>query len=248
MIPMARIAVILLVMSAALGSTARAAESTAYSESYAIILKGDFAGTETVTEKPDADGNLVSTSQHDVLVTDGLETKRMSFATRMILDKNSGIPSSYSYWYTSGDSGDSYDVTIQDSQIIRILNRGGRTSEVTVPLDPGMVFVDFNVYHQYDYLVRRYDFKKKGRQTFSNFIPVIGADIPVALTYLGEESLPLATGMLPVRKLRVEFVGILSGTLLVGNDGRLVRLTVPSQDLEVVRRDLLPDPQPPAGK
>jgi len=212
-----------------------------YSQSYVIILKGARAGTETVTEKTEPNGEVVSTSQHEMFVTDGLETKRMTFSTRMALSQNTGIPTSFSYWYTSGGTGDSYEVTIQNSRVTRVLNRGGRTSEATVPLEPGMVFVDSTVYHQYDYLVRRYDFKRGGRQTFANFIPVIGNDIPVALTYLGEEKIPLKAGTLPVRILRMEFVGIWSGTMWVDKDGRLVRLVVPNQDLEVLRSDLVPE-------
>ncbi len=104
-----------------------------------------------------------------MLVTDGVETKRMTFSTKMVLSKSTGIPSSYTYWYTSGSTGDSYDVTIKNAQITRVLNRGGRSSEVTVPLRPDMVFLDFNVYHQYDYLIRRYDVKKRAARRFPTF-------------------------------------------------------------------------------
>jgi hypothetical protein len=214
--------------------------ASTYSESYAILIKGVVAGSETVTEKPDSNGDTISTSDHEMLVTDGLETKSMKFSTRMVLSKSTGIPSSYSYWYTSGGTGDSYDVTINNLQITRVLNRGGRTSEAVVPLGPDMVFLDFNVYHQYDSVVRKYDAKKGGRQTFADFIPLIANDIPIALTYLGDSKLELKPGSLPVRNFRVEFVGIWGGTLTVNKDGRLVRLVIPSQDLEVVRRDLLP--------
>jgi hypothetical protein len=105
-----------------------------------------------------------------------------------------------------------------------------------------MVFVDFNVYHQYDYLVRRYDAKKGGRQTFADFIPVIGTDIPIALTYMGDDRLNLKTGTLPIRNFQVEIVGIWGGTLSVSKEGRLIRLVIPSQEIEVMRRDLLPNP------
>jgi hypothetical protein len=218
----------------------QAAAASNYSESYVILIKGNMAGNEIVSEKTDSNGDLVSSSDHEMLVAVGLETKQMKFSTRMVLAKNTGIPVTYSYWYTSGNTGDSYDVTIKNGQITRVLNRGGRTNEVTVPLEPGMVFVDFNVYHQYDYLVRRYDFKKGGRQTFADFIPVIGNDIPVALTYLGEERLDLKPNPLQIRNFRIEFVGIWGGTLSVNKEGRLVRLVIPTQDLEVLRRDLLP--------
>lgn len=216
------------------------AREATYSESYTIIIKGAVAGSETVTEKTESGGEVVATSEHDMLVTDGLETKRMKFSTRMALSKKTGIPSSYSCWYTSGSTGDSYEVAIKDGQITRILNRSGRTSDITVPLEPDMVFLDFNVYHQYDYVVRRYDFRKKGRQTFADFIPVIGNDIPIALTYIGDSSIDRKTGALSVRNLRIDFVGIWSGIISVDKEGRLVRLVIPFQDLEVVRRDLVP--------
>jgi hypothetical protein len=232
---------VLAVMAAA---TAAQGASSGYSESYAILIKGSPAGSETVTERPDDNGNTISSSEHEMIVTDGLETKQMKFSTRMILSKKTGAPVSYSYWYTSGNTGDSYEVSIQNGQVTRVLNRGGRTSEVTVPLSPDMVFVDFNVYHQYDYLVRKYDFKKGGRQTFADFIPVIGNDIPVALTFIGEDEIDLKPTPLQVRNFRIEFVGIWGGTLSVNKEGRLVHLVVPAQDLEVIRRDLLPQQAP----
>ena len=43
-----------------------------------------------------------------------------------------------------------------------------------------------------------------------------------------------------VTSYSVEFVGIAGGTLSVDKNERLVRLVIPAQDLEVVRKDLLP--------
>ncbi len=210
-----------------------------YSQSYAILIKGAVAGSETVMEKTDDVGNLVSTSEHEMLITDGLDTKRMAFSTRMVLSKAMRTPISYTCQYTTGNSGDSYDVTVKDAQITRILNRGGRTSEVTVPLQPDMVILDFSVYHQYDYVISKYDAKKGGRQLFADFVPVIGNDIPLALTFLGEEKIAFQNGALPVKNFRIEFVGIWSGTVSVDKEGRLVRLLIPAQDLQVLRKDLL---------
>jgi hypothetical protein len=211
-----------------------------YTQSYAILIKGAVAGTETVAEKAAGSDELVSTSEHEILVTDGLETKRMAFTTRMALSKSSWTPVSYSCRYTSGGSEDSYEVVIMNDQVTRTLSRGGRTSEVTVPFQQNMVILDFSVYHQYDYVIRKYDLKRGGRQLFADFVPVIGNDIPLALTLLGNEELQLKTGTVSVRNFSVEFVGIWSGTLSADMDGRLVHLSIPAQDLEVVRRDLLP--------
>jgi hypothetical protein len=209
-----------------------------YSQSYAIIIKGEIAGTETVVEKYGNDGELISTSEHEIYVSDKLENKRMAFSTRMVLAKTSFIPISYDYRYTAGDSGDSYNVAIKDGHITRTLKRGGRTSEVTTAFLPNMVILDHNVYHQYDYLIRKYDDKKKGQQVFADFIPIIGNDIKLAVTFLGDEKLELNKSTLPIKKYRVEFIDIWSGTLSMDKNGRLVRLVVPAQDLQVVRKDL----------
>ncbi len=221
---------------------ANAGETQAvYTQSYTILLKGTVAGSETVTEKPGDAGDLVSTSDHEIFVTDGLQTKRMAFSTKMVLSKGTLAPVTYAYQYTAGNTGDSYDVVIKDAQIFRTLNRGGRSSEAAIPLQPNTIILDVNVYHQYDYLIRKYDSKKGGRQLFSDFVPVVGNDIPLALTFVGNENLAVKDGSIPVKNYKVEFVGIFTGTASMDKDGRLVRLLIPAQDLEVVRKDLLPD-------
>jgi hypothetical protein len=205
------------------------------------LIKGILAGRETVTETTSESGDRLSVSEHDITITDGLETKRMSFSTRMTLSKDTLVPLSYSYKYTSADTADSYDVVIKDAQATRTLRRGDRASEVTVPFPSDMVILDFNVYHQYDYLLHRYNLKKGGRQSFANFIPIIGSDIPVALTFLGNSALEMRKRSIPVRNFSIEFVGIWSGTVSTDKNSRLVRLLIPHQDLEVIREDLFAD-------
>ncbi len=215
-------------------------ETPAYSQTYRVFLKGDAIGTESVSETSDAQGNLVSSSRHEVFVTDGLETKRMAFTTRLVLAPRSLAPVSYSCAYTSGEARDSYAVSVRNGQLERVLTRGGHTSSVKVPLQADLVLIDFSVYHHYDFLVRRYDSRKGGRQTFRNFIPVIGAEVPLALTRLDDSALDAGGVPVPVRNFRVEFIGILTGTLSTDRGGRLVRLLVPQQDLQVLREDMVP--------
>ncbi len=212
----------------------------AYSQSYSIIIKGSVAGTEKVTETTEKDGSLIAVAEHDILISDGLETKRMAFTTTMHLAKGSLAPIRYSYKYTTGESPDFYDVNVKNGQITRVLSRGGRTSEISAPWQPDMVILDFSVYHQYDYLVRKYDFRKKGRQSFPNFMPLIGSEIPISLTYVEDGKFEYEGGSISVRNYRVEYTGLWSASLWTDNDGRLVRLVAPTQDLEVVRTDLMP--------
>jgi hypothetical protein len=210
-----------------------------YSQCYTILLKGSVAGTETVTEHIGDSGNLVSKSEHDIVVSDGFESKRMMFSTEMVLSRKTWSPISYIYKYTSGNTGDSCEVLIEDSAVTRTLRRGGQTSVITAAFNQNTVIVDFNVYHLYDYLVRKYDSKKGGRQVFANFIPVIGNDIALALTLLMEEAPKLGKDTLSFRNFRVELEDLWSATLAVDKNGRVVRLSIPQQNLEVIRTDLL---------
>jgi hypothetical protein len=212
-----------------------------YTQTYAIYIRNAFAGTETVSERLDNDGNRVVTSQHEILVIDTNETNRLAFETTTVFVKDTVAPMSYSYKYLSGSAKDYYDVTIKAGRITRVLSRGGKISEITAAVPPSMVILDVNVYHQYDLIARLYDFKKGGRQTFNNFLPPIGTDMPLAITWLEDSKLQWAQGVIPVRNFKIEFVGVRSGNLSTDMKGRLVRLIMREQDLEVVRKDLVPD-------
>ncbi len=237
---MKKILLLITVFSGLTGAAFAGEEKIEYSQTYIIFLDGSRAGKETVTERINSSGELVAESENELYVTDGLETKRMAYTTRMVLNKKSYKPKSYLYQYLTGNTGDSYEVIVEGDEITRTLNRRGETSVATAQFLPDTVILDYTVYHQYDYLAKKYDDKKKGRQLFSNFLPVIGNDIPIAFTYIGDSKLTNIRGNLPVKNYTIEFVGLRQGTVTMDKNGRLVRLVMPDQDLEVVREDVLP--------
>ncbi len=207
-----------------------------YAQTLEIFLKGESVGTETVTETTDKDGNIVSQSEHEMLVSDGLEVKRAAFATELVLAKGSLQPIRYRMQYTSGESRDSCEVTSSGKQLTRVLLRGNRKSETSTALVPGMVILESNVYHLFEYLVRQYDGKKGGRQMFQAYLPPVGAEVPAALTRLEDSSLEMPGGPVKARNYRYEFIALSNGILSVDESGRLVRLVNPGQDLEVWRK------------
>lgn len=215
------------------------AQATSYSQAYSILMKGALAGSEVVTERIDQQGNTVASSEHEIFITDGLDTKRMAFTTNMVLAKGTFSPIQYKFQYTSGELHDSCEVNVKGGEITRILNRGGRSSEISTRAKAGFVILDFSVYYQYDWIVRKYDLKKGGQQSFANFIPLIGSEISLTLTLLPDSNLNYGKTVIPVRNFRVEFVGLWTGTLSADKNNRLVRLIIPAQDLEVIRKDLL---------
>ena len=77
-----------------------------YKQTYTIVIKGDIRGKLKRSPRPsNAAGNILSSSDHEIFVTDGLGTKRMAFTTKMQLAKNTYTPISYSYKYTTGECG-----------------------------------------------------------------------------------------------------------------------------------------------
>jgi len=223
--------------------TALAAEDT-YTQSFVILIDDKPAGTETVSEEKDGSNNVVYTSEHDLLVDDGLSINRVVFSTKMVLSKGAKDIRTYACRYQTsldGGTGDSYDVSIKNGVITRILTRSGQSIDAAAPFTNNMVIVDFNVYHHYEYLLRRYDRKKKGTQIFENFIPVIGSGIPMKVTWIGDEKLRFyEKNTVETSKFLVDFVGIHTVTVLVDKSGRLVLLENPTQNLKVIRKDLLP--------
>jgi hypothetical protein len=210
-----------------------------YSQTYIIFIDGARAGKENVTERKNDEGNRIVESENEIYLTDGLDTNRLAYTTRMVLDGKSLKPKSYEYKSTTGNTGDSYEVLIEGDSITRTLHRAGETSVATDSFQSDTVILDFNVYYQYDYVLQKYDSKTGGRQLFSDFIPVIGSHIPLILTFIGSSNLPNKNGTLPVNKYQVK-VGTRSGTVTSDSNNRLIRLEMPDQNLEVVRDDILP--------
>lgn len=228
----------LLLLTALLAVPGAAAEGD-YAQSYVILINGEPAGSEVVRESAGADGTLTSVSEHEIVITDGIEANRMAYTARMVFSA-AREPVSYRFQYTSGASGDSFEVSVAGGQITRVLTRSGQTSEVSIPAPPDMVIFDFNVYHQADAIAARYDAKKGGRQTFANFIPVVGADLPLEVTATGTGRMKTPAGDMEVRTFRLDLAGIWTGNLTVDGGNRLVRLVIPARNLEVVRADLMP--------
>jgi len=231
----------LLSLAGSVGLVVGGESPAGYSQSYAIFIKGAFSGTETVTESVESSGNPAITSEHEIFVTDGLETKRMAFVTTMVLSKKDMSPLRYSYRYTSGTSRDSYEVIIKDGSATCVVMRSGHKSETTKEFKDNQIILDFNVYHQYKFLALKYDYKTAGQQTFADYIPLLGDHISVVVEFLGNGILESENGSVPVRNFKVSFPGIGNGTFSIDASSRLVRLLMPAQNLEVVKRELVPE-------
>jgi len=224
------------------GSAAVADNAYPYTQSYVILINGETVGSETVIEKKGGSGEIISNSEHEILLSDGANLSRLAFTTQMVLPKGSLTPETYVYQYKTDGPKDSYELFIKDGQVKRVLNRNGIANEVSVPWRPNMVLIENTVYYQYEYLLRRYDMKKKGRQSFAGFIPVIGNDIPITVTLLNNGNVRTDKDKkdAETRNFRLDISGMQSLTISVDKNGRLVKAENPARHLSVIRKDMLP--------
>lgn len=95
---------------------------------------------------------------------------------------------------------------------------------------PRVLILDDNLFHHYAILARLYDWKAKGPQSFSVFIPQETTPGVVLVEYVGPkvvESVQLE--MLRVRSADNEI------ELYCDNSSRLMRISVPSSKVEIIR-------------
>lgn len=93
-----------------------------------------------------------------------------------------------------------------------------------------VVILDNNLYHHYAILARLYDWKSKGPQSFSVFIPQDTTPGVVLVEYVGPKVVEgVQLEMLRVRSADNEI------ELYCDNTARLLRISVPSSKVEIIR-------------
>jgi len=220
------------------GNTAAQDTSAVYTQSYTILIDGSIAGKETVTEIIHENGNLLCTSEHEVDIRNPGKKGRRFFSTKMVLPEGEFFPVSYSY---KSDVGISYNLSRTETQITSIIQRAEGSRKSTVPFNPDMVLLDPNIYHLYDYWIRKYDTGKRGLQALETFVPHTAVSTSIMAEAVIDSDLNLETQTLHLRSYRVEVPDVWTAALWVDNDNRLVRLFISGPDIEVIRTDLLPE-------
>jgi hypothetical protein len=95
---------------------------------------------------------------------------------------------------------------------------------------PRVVILDNNLYHHYAILARLYDWKAKGPQSFSVFIPQDTTPGVVLVEYVGPKVVEgVQLEMLRVRSADNEI------ELYCDNSSRIMRISVPSSKVEIIR-------------
>jgi hypothetical protein len=193
---------------------------------FRISINGAQLGTEEFDIHPNGD-RWVAQGNADIHPPGADQTHVVSHLT---LQPN-GEPVSYD-WSTQSTKKASAEIQFQNSIatiILHLENAKPFTQQFTFTT-PLVAILDNNLYHQYAILARLYDREKKGKQTFTVLIPQEMTPGSVTVDSVS----PVAGGNF-AEQLKVETAD-LEVALFLDAKGRLMKLTAPASNAEIVRQ------------
>ena len=205
--------------------------SNNYSEEYVIVVDRKKAGKLIINEKTDIKGNLLCLSEQKMDTLGSKDKKQKIIKTKTVFQKDKFFPVSYSY---EASMEAPYDVNVDDGQIIRTLKKTEGSQIIRTPHEPGIPFLDINAFHTIDYLFRKYDFKKGGRQVFKAYLLPL-ATIEKLSIIPGDINIPDHNRQAKNFEIKAKLFSII---LWLDKDNRLYRIYLKNSNVEVIRTDL----------
>ena len=207
-----------------LGAATIAAQSKSDSGKFLVFSAGQQLGVEAFTIRNDETAESADTLN--------IGNNIINFKTSTVY--KSARPSSFTLMQEP-------NITLQfafDGANVKLT--GAR--EATAQTEAGAVILENNVWHQYQFLIKRYDKQKGGAQAFKAFVPSIMQTVPVNLELRNSLlSIPSsgagATATQLVEYYRLNVAGGLAMDILTGAGGKLIYVRVPKQRAEVVREE-----------
>jgi hypothetical protein len=191
---------------------------------FRILVKGQNVGKEQFEISPHG-ADWVARGSSQLETPDG--TTHVSGTLELHSD---GTPTHYQ-WSTEGKKKASATIDFMSlTANIELHLEGAKSYTQTLTFSSApIVVLDNNLYHQYAILARLYDLEKKGPQTFSVLVPQELAPGTITVESLGKQE---ANGKkLEELTAKTEDLEV---HLYLDND-RLVRITAPSNNVEIVR-------------
>jgi hypothetical protein len=207
--------------------------ATAKPTGYTIFLRGTPVGREEVTVQEDATGTTI-TAQGRLGAPLNVVTRRAE--VKYTAD---GSPERFSLEGTANGS----DVSVRTSFINGTAqtegNQGTARIATSHPFSPQAVVLPNGVFTLYAALADRLSRVTAGAELRAYILPL--AEIGVRVVSDQPERIQVGTSFLNVQRYDLLFSnpgGDLAVSLTAGDGGRLIRLSVPAQAIEVVREDI----------
>ncbi|MBI1747205.1 MAG: hypothetical protein HYR55_11530 [Acidobacteria bacterium] len=208
-----------------------------------LFLKGQHFGQESYVIKDEPSGKRTTLSETEMVMLDGDVQNRLAFSSRLVMDRQTYAPTYYEYQFKGGRN-DGYEVTIDGKQITRKLVTGGTVTNKTTTAEQEILILDYNVYHHYQLLLDRYNPKIKGKQVFSDYLPVVGDEFEVGVTLNGEVPLVINQKTIPTVNYTIDFPMSYGADLWATKDGRVVKIRLKQNAIEAIRAEYVTEIKP----
>lgn len=220
-----------------LTSTAPCAGPASEVGKFYLFLQGQSFGSETYRITKDEAGKVTATSESEMLMLEGDLQNRLAFTSRLVMDGQTLNPTYYEYRFKGGRN-DGYEVTFDGLQATRKLILNGTVTSKPATLEhPGVLILDYNIYHHYQLLLDRYDQKKKGKQSFSNFVPLVGDEVEITVTQNGDVPLIINQKTIPTINYTIDFPMNYGADIWATKEGRIVKIRMKQNSIEALREE-----------
>jgi pimeloyl-ACP methyl ester carboxylesterase len=222
-------------LDAALARAAQQAPATGKPTAYTIFLRGTPVGREEVTVHEDSTGTTITTQ--------GRLAAPLNVVTRRA-ELKYGTDGTPERFYLDG-SANGIDVSVRTSFVNGTaqteVNQGtGKTSASHAVSSQAVVLPNgLNLFSFYAALAERLSRVNAGAELRAYMLPV--AEIGVRVVSDQPERIQVGTSFLNVQRYDLLFAnpgGDLAVSVTAGDGGRLIRLSIPAQAIEVVREDV----------
>jgi pimeloyl-ACP methyl ester carboxylesterase len=227
--------VISLAAAAATAAPAAAQQNpaTAKPTGYTVFLRGTPVGREELTVREDATGTTI--------IAQGRLAAPLNVVTRRAEMKYTadGTPERFSLDGSANGADVSVRTTFANGTAQTEGNQGTAKIATSHPFSPNAVVLPNGVFSLYAALADRLSRVTAGAQLKAYILPL--AEIGVRVVSDQPERIQVGTNFLDVQRYDLLFSnpdGDLAVSLTAGDGGRLIRLSIPAQAIEVVREDV----------
>ena len=222
-----------LVLTLAAPGAAQQAPASAKPTTYKIFLGGAQVGTEQVTVREDATGTTI-TAQGRLGAPLNVVTQRaeMKYAA-------DGSPERFVLEGSANGNAVAVRTSFVNGTAQTEGNQGTAKIATSHPFSPQAVVLPNGIFSMYAALADRLSRVNAGAELKAYILPL--AEVGIRVTSDRPERIQVGTTFLDVQRYDLLFNnpgGDLAVSLTAGDGGRLIRLTIPAQAIEVVREDV----------
>jgi alpha/beta superfamily hydrolase len=137
--------------------------------------------------------------------------------------------------------GQAYKVSTEFSEgkAINHVSKDGDTSTTEVPIHKDALILPNGLFYPYTFLVKKYDFKKGGKQEFFGYV-VPQMEMSISVEEKGKEKVAFETGSSELQKLFVNLGRAVGVNLWVDENQDVIKLSIPLQGIEVYKEGYKP--------